>query len=121
MILFNGIVEVLVLTYQDINLGVGVNGSYGCSVRAALVDSDLLWHDVRVDGTFQKSPGSTQIALGNQQEVHRIASAVNDPVKVLPMSSHFDGGSFFYAPIWANGAFAPGKITTRERCHLDRL
>lgn len=24
-------------------------------------------------------------------------------------------------PFWANGAFAPGKITTREGCHLDRL
>ena len=45
---------------------------------ATLVDSDLLWHIVQVDGTFQKSPGSSHIALGSQQEAHRIASAANE-------------------------------------------
>jgi hypothetical protein len=36
---------------------------------------------VQVDDTFQKSAGSSPISLGSQQEVHRIASAVNGPVK----------------------------------------
>jgi hypothetical protein len=64
------------------------------SMAAVLAaDSDLLWHTVQVDGRFQKLPDSRQIALGSQQEVHRIDSAVNGPIQVFPFTSSCQRGA----------------------------
>ena len=79
VVLFDDVVEVFALAHQAIDAGVSLNAINGCCVGATLVDSDLLWHILKVDGRFQKLPDSSQIALGSQQEVHRIPSAVNGP------------------------------------------
>ena len=85
---------------------------------ATLVDGDLLWHIVQVDGTFQQSPGSSHIALGSQQEAHRIASAVNGPLQIFLFTSHIALG-FIHPPTLANGVLAPTKYGGRHRHHLD--
>ena len=77
VVLFDDVVEVFALAHQAIDAGVSLNAINGCCVGATLVDSDLLWHILKVDSTFEKSSGSNQIALGSQQEVHCIASAKN--------------------------------------------
>ena len=107
------------MKHQDIDAGVSLAALNGCCVGATLVDGDLLWHVVQVDGTFQKSAGSSHISLGSQQKVHRIASAVNGPVKVLPTAGYFDVG-FVHPPTLANGVLAPTKHGGQHRHHLDR-
>ena len=80
MVLLDNVVEVFALTHQDIDAGVSLDALNGCCVGATLVDGDLLWHVVQVDRPLQEAPGSRHISLGSQQEVHRIASAVNGSV-----------------------------------------
>ena len=92
MVLFNDFVEVLVLAYHDIDVRVGLDAFNGCCVGAALVNGDLLWHIVQVDGTLQKAPRCCLISLGREKKVHRIAGAVNRPVKVLSLACGFDVG-----------------------------
>ena len=106
------------MTHQDIDAGVSLDALNGCCVGATLVDGDLLWHVVQVDGTFQKSAGSRHISLGSQQEVHRIASAVKGPLKVLPVAGYFDVG-FVHPPTLANGVLALTKYGGQHRHHLD--
>jgi len=90
------------------------------SMAAVLAaDSDLFWQVVQVDGALQEAPGSSHIALGSEQEVHRIASAANHPVKVLPLAGHFDVG-LVHPPTLANGVLAPTKYGGQHRHHLDR-
>jgi len=55
MLLLNDVVDVFAFTHQDIDAGVGFHAFNGRSVGAALVDSDLLWHVVQVDGTHTQS------------------------------------------------------------------
>ena len=118
MVLLDDVVEVFALTYQDTEVSVSLDSLNGCFVGATLVDSDLLWHIVQVDGTFQKSPGSSHIALGSQQEAHRIASAVNGPLQIFLFTSHIALG-FIHPPTLANGVLAPTKYGGRHRHHLD--
>lgn len=75
VVLFDDIVQVFVLAHQDINAGVGLD-SFNCGrVGAALLESNLLWHVVPVDGTLQKPPCRGQIAFGGEQKVNGIACA----------------------------------------------
>ena len=71
MVFLDDVVAVSASTHQDIGEGIGLDTFNGCCVGATLVESDLLWHIVPVDGPFQKSPGSSQTLLGSHQEVHR--------------------------------------------------
>ena len=50
------------------------------SVRAALVDGDLLGHTVQIHGALEERPGCGVVSLGAQQEVDRVAVAVDRPV-----------------------------------------
>ena len=68
VILFNDIAEVLVLMHQDINAGVGLNAPNDRRVGAALVNGDLLWHIVQVDGALQKPSGSSQMRLATRRK-----------------------------------------------------
>src|ERR1035437_6409295 len=52
MVLLDDVVEVLVLTHQDVDAGVGLDALNGRRVGAALVNGDLLWHIVQVDGAL---------------------------------------------------------------------
>lgn len=119
VVLFDDVVEVFVLTHQDVDTGVSLDTFNGCGVGATLVDGDLFWQVVQVDGAFQKSAGSSHISLGSEKKVHRIASAVNHPVKVLPLAGHFDVG-LVHPPTLANGVLAPTKYGGQHRHHLDR-
>ena len=78
MVLLNDVVEVFALTHQAIDAGDSLDTFNGGCISATLVGSDLVWHIVQVDGTCRTSPGSSQVALGSQQKIHRIASAVNE-------------------------------------------
>ena len=71
VILFDDVVEVLVLTHHDINASVGLGAFNGGRVGAALVDGDLLRQIVQIDGPLQKAPRCSQIPLGSEKEVDR--------------------------------------------------
>lgn len=86
VVLLDDVIEVFALAHQDINAGVRFHAFNGRSVRAALVDGDLLRHVVQVDRPLQEAPGSRQIALGGEQKVHRIALAINGPIQIFPFS-----------------------------------
>jgi hypothetical protein len=101
VVLLDDVVEVFAFTHQDIDASVSLDALNGCCVGATLVDSDLHWHSVQVDGTIQKSLGSSQIAFGIQQEVHRIAS-------------HLDIG-FIHPPTLASGVLTPTKYVGQPR------
>jgi len=58
--------RLLVLSHQDAETGVGLDTFNGGRIGTALVDGDLLGHAVQVDGSFQKTPGRSLIALGSQ-------------------------------------------------------
>ena len=92
MVPLDDVAEVFVLAYQDVNAGIGLDAFNGSRVGAALVDGYLLGHAVQVDGTLQKAPRRSQISLGREKKVHRIAGAVNGAVKVLPLARDFDVG-----------------------------
>lgn len=62
MVLLDDVVEVFALVQQDINAGVRFHPFNGRSVRAALVDGDLLRHVVPVDRSLQKAPSGRQIS-----------------------------------------------------------
>ena len=59
------VVQVLVLAHHDVDAGVGFDTFNSGRVGAALVDGDLLWHIVQVDGALQEPPGRSQIPLGS--------------------------------------------------------
>ena len=67
------VVQVFVLAHQDVDAGVGLDAFNGGCVGAALVNGDLLWHIVQVDHALQEPPGRSQIALGREQKIHRLA------------------------------------------------
>lgn len=52
-VLFDDVVQILVLAHQDADTGVGLDAFNGGRVGTALVDGDLLWDVVQVDGTLQ--------------------------------------------------------------------
>ena len=112
--LLDDVVDVPVLTHLDIDTSVSLDAFDGCLIDATLVDGDLLWHVVQVDGTFQQSAGSSHIWFGSQQKVYRIAS----PAEVVPPTFHFDV-SFVHLPTLAKRVLAPTKFVAQHRHHLD--
>ena len=67
VILFDDVVEIFILAHQDVNTGVSLDTFNDGRVGATLVDGDLLWHVVQVDGALQKAPSCSQVALGSEQ------------------------------------------------------
>ena len=63
VVLFNDVVQVFVLSHQDVNAGVGLHTFSGRSIGAAIVDCDLLGNALQVDGALQKAPSSSLISL----------------------------------------------------------
>ena len=70
VVLLDDVVQVFVLSHQDVNAGVGIHTFNGRCIRAALVDGDLLGQALQVDGTLPKAPSSSQIALGCEKNVN---------------------------------------------------
>jgi len=97
VVLFDPVVQVFRLTKQDVRAGVR-NHRVDCRrVGTALVDGDADRQVVKVDGALEEAPGRCQIALGGEQEVHRVAVAVDGPVQILPLAGHQDVG-LIHAP-----------------------
>jgi len=119
VVLLDDVVQVFTLAQNDIDASVSLDVCNGGRVRAALVDSDLLGHVVQVDGPFQKAPRRSQIALGGEKEVDRVAIAIDCAVKIFPVTSHLDVG-LVHAPASTNGALASTKHGGQHRQHLDR-
>ena len=63
VVLFNDVVQVFVLSHQDVNAGVGLHTFSGRCIGAANVDCDLLGNALQVDGRLQKAPSSSLISL----------------------------------------------------------
>ena len=63
VVLFNDVVQVFVLSHQDVNAGVGLHTFSGRCIGAAIVDCDLLGNVLQVDGTLQKAPSSSLVSL----------------------------------------------------------
>ena len=63
VVLFNDVVQVFVLSHQDVNAGVGLHTFSGRCIGAAIVDCDLLGNALQVDGTLQKAPSSSLVSL----------------------------------------------------------
>jgi hypothetical protein len=90
VVLLDDVVEVLVLTHQDIDASVSLDTFNGGRVGAALVNGDLLWHIVQIDGALQEPASRSQIALGSEKKVHRVAITVDGAVEVFPLARNFD-------------------------------
>src|SRR5659263_674976 len=105
-------------TAQGIHASVSLDTFNSSRVGAALLDGDLLWHVVQVDGALQESSSRSQISLGSEKKVNRIASAINGPVEVLPLTGHFDVG-FVHPPAQTNCSFAPPKNGGQHWQHFD--
>ena len=97
MVLFDDVVQVFGLAHDDVNTGTPLDTFDGGRIGAALVHGDLLGHIVQVDGTLQETSGCSQIALGSEQEVHRITVAIDGAAEVLPLTRNFDTG-LIHAP-----------------------
>ena len=82
-------------------------------------NGNLVWLIVLVDGVLQESAGSSPPSrLAVSRQVHRIASAVNSLVKVLPLAGHFEVG-FVHPLTLANRVLAPTKYDGQHRYPLD--
>ena len=81
--------------------------------------SSGLWHVVQVDCALQKPPGCRQIAFGSEEEVDRVARAVNSALEIFPVARHQDAG-FVHTPASTNGALASTKHHCQHRQHFDR-
>jgi hypothetical protein len=68
----------------------------------------FFWHIMQVDGALKKATGSSQIALGSEEEVHRVARPVNSAVEVIPLIGYFDIG-LVKPPALSNWLFASPK------------
>ena len=66
VVLLDDVVQVLVLSHQDVDTGISLDTFNGRCIGAALVDGDLLGHAVQVDGALHKVPGCGLISLGSQ-------------------------------------------------------
>ena len=114
VVLLYDVVEVFVGAQQDVNAGVSLEALNGGGIGTALVDSDLLGYAVQVDGTFLKTPSCSFVPLGSEEKVRCIAYAINYPVQILPLASHFDVG-LVHPPTEANWALALAKDCRHRR------
>ena len=84
VVLPGDVVEVFVLTHQDIHASVSLDTFNSSRVGAALVDGDLLWHVVQVDGALQESSSRSQISLGSEKKVNRTATGLIATTASIP-------------------------------------
>ena len=87
-------------------------------VGAAFVYGDFIQHVVQANGSFEERPGCSMVALGAQQEVNRVATFINGPVKVIPLTGSLDV-RFVHAPTFADWPLASTADRGEYRQHLD--
>ncbi len=86
VILFDDIVELLALPQLDLGAQVSAQAHDGRCIGPALVDRDLVGDTVQIHGALEETSGSSAVAVRTQQEVDRLASAIDRAVKVLPLT-----------------------------------
>ena len=74
---------------------------------------------MQVDRALQEPPGRSQIALGREQKIHRLAIQIDGAVKVFPLASNVDV-SLVHPPASPNGSLAPTQHSCQNRQHLER-
>src|SRR5664279_5295384 len=87
---------------------IGVVVFNGGGIGATVINGDLVGLTVQCDGLFQEAPRGSLIALGSEQEVDRIAIAINGPVEILPLTVDLDVG-LDHAPARAQWPLASAK------------
>ena len=92
VVLPGDVVQVFALSHQDVDTGVSLHAFNGRRISAARADGDLLEHALQVYGALQEAARRSLVSLGCEKRVDRITRAINHPVKVLPLASHFDVG-----------------------------
>ena len=112
-VLFNDVVQVFVLSHQDVNAGVSVHTFSGRCIGAAIIDCRLsivifLGTPWRLMARSRKRRAAALSRFGCQKKVNRIAGAINCPVKVLPLARDFDVG-LIHAPTPTKVSLAPAK------------
>ncbi len=89
MVLFDDVLQVLVLSHLDVEKVIILDTFNDRRIGTVFVDGDPLWHVMQVDGTFQKTPGRSLIPLGSEEKFNRVTGAVNRLLKVLPLTRNF--------------------------------
>ena len=74
---------------------------------------------MQVDGAFEEAARRSEVTAGTKQEVDGVASAVDRPVQIPPLTGDFDVG-FIHAPAQADRALALSKRRSQDRQDLDR-
>ena len=73
MVLLDDVDEIFGLKKFDVHASVDIDAFDGSGVGTAFVDRDLPWQAVQVDGRFEVSSGSCQVALDSEEEVRSVA------------------------------------------------
>lgn len=92
VVLLDDVVQIFALTQLDIGAGISFDAFNSCRVGAAFVDSDLLREVIQVDGPLQKAPRCSQVPLGSEQEVDRIALTIDSAIPAFSFTSYLDTG-----------------------------
>ena len=77
MILLDDVVQILGLPKLNGRAAVSDQAAHGRRIGAALVDRDACRHVVQVDRALKETPHRSHVAMGRQQEVHRLAKLVD--------------------------------------------
>lgn len=109
-VLLIDVVQIFGLAHDDVDAGVLPDAFDGGCVGATLVDTDLLWQIMQVDGALQEPMRRCQIPLGSKQEIDCICSAIYRTVEILPLAIHFEVG-FVHPP-----ASTKWLLTPTEHC-----
>ena len=73
----------------------------------------------KIDGALEELAPRGDVSMRPKQEVDGVASAVDRPVQILPLTGDFDVG-FIHAPAQADRALALSKRRSQDRQDLDR-
>ena len=80
MVLFNDVVQILVLADPDRRLAPGVGGLERGQIRTTLIDRDRLGLAVLIDRLLEVALGRSLVTVGTQQEIDRLAGLVNGAI-----------------------------------------
>jgi hypothetical protein len=80
VILFNDVVQILVLADLDRRVALRVEGIERCQIRTTFIDRDRLGLAVLIDRLLEVALGCSLVTVGTQQEIDRLAGLVNGAI-----------------------------------------
>jgi len=80
VVLFNDVVQILVLADLDRHVTPGVDGLERSQIRPAFIDRDRLGLAVLIDRLLEVALGCSLVTVGTQQEIDRLAGLVNGAI-----------------------------------------